>query len=292
MKLLTTVVLLAAVAFIQAASPVPGYAGEQEAKSSHDSERQPDGQKENAAPSSRPDASKSKQPAAPPSANPSTAIQRPGNKEESLKIVEVPPLSIREIVSIRRSWADWGYWAFTMMLVVVGLFQVWILGRQARILERQAKLQEVSVRQWVNMRNWACSLSDRKAPPDFLDVRFDIANCTRLPLTLHEVGVTFIGGEQYRVSCTHLLAPDALYQIAAPFELTSEQKSAYLDSKLVLEIDVSVIYEDILGSRQDQPSGFRCLFSPSGVSLQPRPVRAPRPASQQPKKEKDDKTSD
>src|SRR5439155_22591790 len=44
-----------------------------------------------------------------------------GDKRQDIRVVELPP------VSVRRDVADWGYWAFSGLLVAVGVLQVWLL---------------------------------------------------------------------------------------------------------------------------------------------------------------------
>ena len=42
----------------------------------------------------------------------------------------------------KRDWADWGYWAFSLLLVVVGGFQVILLWRTLTAIKRQADTME------------------------------------------------------------------------------------------------------------------------------------------------------
>jgi hypothetical protein len=45
-------------------------------------------------------------------------------------------------VSVTRDWADWGFWIFSLLLVVVGGLQVWLLLGTMRTIQRQTELLE------------------------------------------------------------------------------------------------------------------------------------------------------
>jgi|SRR5208283_3399691 len=73
---------------------------------------------------------------------------KPENAEQSIRVRELPAVT----VTAKRDWADWGYWVFGGLLVVVGFLQVWLLGstlgaiqRQADQMDRQTKKLEESV---------------------------------------------------------------------------------------------------------------------------------------------------
>jgi hypothetical protein len=58
------------------------------------------------------------------------------DKQQSVAIRELPP------VSVSKAWADWGYWGFGGLLVIVGFLQVWLIKRQADLMGRQAALMK------------------------------------------------------------------------------------------------------------------------------------------------------
>jgi hypothetical protein len=71
------------------------------------------------------------------------------NQPHSLSIDKLPPVTV---VPQKRDLADWGYWAFSALLVVVGGLQVWLLSRtlgaikkQGDLIERQVKSTEDAV---------------------------------------------------------------------------------------------------------------------------------------------------
>jgi hypothetical protein len=67
-------------------------------------------------------------------------------------IVNVGKIPAVTVTPPKRDWADWGYWIFSALLVVVGSFQVGLLWRtlgairtQASLMERQAEANEETV---------------------------------------------------------------------------------------------------------------------------------------------------
>ena len=76
------------------------------------------------------------QPNETPSANKTAEQRGTNNKERSVGISKLPP------VSVTRNWADWGYWAFSGFLLIVGFLQVWLLFGNLRAIERQAGIMQ------------------------------------------------------------------------------------------------------------------------------------------------------
>jgi|GEM_PF-4879594 len=77
------------------------------------------------------------------------------NKPQPIAIREFPP------VSIAKDWADKSYWVFSGLLVLVGGFQVWLLWRtwkamqkQTTQLERQVRASHDGLRAWVGVAAW------------------------------------------------------------------------------------------------------------------------------------------
>jgi hypothetical protein len=69
------------------------------------------------------------------------------NEEHSVAISKFPP------VSVTKDWADWGVWAFSGLLVIVGFLQVWLLlftlhaiRKQADMMERQINKERAHIR--------------------------------------------------------------------------------------------------------------------------------------------------
>ncbi|MGA3052756.1 MAG: hypothetical protein ABSD63_00975 [Candidatus Korobacteraceae bacterium] len=65
-----------------------------------------------------------------------TSGNRAGEPTQSVKVSELPPLSIT------KDWSDRAYWLFTFFLVAVGGLQVFLLWGNLRAIERQANQME------------------------------------------------------------------------------------------------------------------------------------------------------
>jgi len=61
------------------------------------------------------------------------------NADNPVKISELPPVTV---LPAKRNWADWGYWVFSFLLVIVGALQVWLLSLQLGTINRQADIAD------------------------------------------------------------------------------------------------------------------------------------------------------
>lgn len=57
----------------------------------------------------------------------------------TVDVKSLPPVTVNPA---RKDWADWGYWAFGGLLVIVGIFQVALLYRTVTIGQKQRDLLE------------------------------------------------------------------------------------------------------------------------------------------------------
>jgi hypothetical protein len=127
MKLLALTVLLAV---MQAAPPVPrqtannptGAAANVQSKSTAD-QAQP-------APSPASLKADSNGPT-----NADSGEQHHENAEHPVSVTKLPPVTLNPS---KRDAADWGYWAFSLLLVAVGFLQVWLLYHTLVAIRRQA----------------------------------------------------------------------------------------------------------------------------------------------------------
>jgi hypothetical protein len=74
-----------------------------------------------------------------PSHDANRSEQGTDNSQHSISVSKLPPVTV---VTTKRDWADWGYWVFSGLLVVVGGLQVWLLRRTLGAIQRQADLME------------------------------------------------------------------------------------------------------------------------------------------------------
>jgi hypothetical protein len=56
------------------------------------------------------------------------------NTKHSIRVTELPAVTVS---TPRRDWADWGTWGFNFLLALTGGFQVWLLCRTMRFVQRQ-----------------------------------------------------------------------------------------------------------------------------------------------------------
>ncbi len=67
---------------------------------------------------------------------PAASTQPPGPPSQTVRVSELPP------VSMSKDWSDWSYWLFTFFLAVIGGLQVYLLWGNLRAIERQALQME------------------------------------------------------------------------------------------------------------------------------------------------------
>jgi hypothetical protein len=134
-------IVAALLAVTQTPVPVPGQAANNPTASSGNVQKQPEGGKPNAQPTVSAVPQSSTRPAKPDAQKPDSE-----NASNSVTIRELPT------VSVGKDWADWSYWGFGGVLVVVGSLQVWFLfgtlraiQTQSGHMERQTKILEDSV---------------------------------------------------------------------------------------------------------------------------------------------------
>jgi hypothetical protein len=75
--------------------------------------------------------------------------QRQNDTQHSVVVRELPPVTV---TPPKRDWADWGFWCFNLLLVVVGGFQIWLLTLTWKIIRRQTDIQEAGMTQWVDLK--------------------------------------------------------------------------------------------------------------------------------------------
>jgi len=129
----------------------------------------------------------------------STDGQTNNNAEQSVTISKLPTVTVS---SPKRDWADWGYWAFNLLLVIVGGLQVVLLWGTLRIYRRQLA---VPFRAYLGIIEPEKPITDRNASPNKVSAKFPIVNNGRVPARISSVDVEVIvqqrdGKELYRRS--------------------------------------------------------------------------------------------
>lgn len=131
MKILILTVVLSVV---QTSVPVPRQASNNPASASGKVQKK--AKDKDTPPSPTPPPINQDQPCA---AEGNTNQQGCNNAEHPIAITKLPPVAI---IPAKRDWVDWGLWVFNALLVVVGGFQIWLLIRQLKIINRQADIAQ------------------------------------------------------------------------------------------------------------------------------------------------------
>jgi hypothetical protein len=138
MKYLILTVLLAV---MQAPPPVPGKAPDSAAST-----------RQNTIKKARDDQTPTTQPVPAITANETPARKPDGpnqGNDDADHPVSISKLPTVTVSPTKRDWADWGYWGFSLLLAIVGGFQVWLLVRTLKISIRQAEIAEKQMTQMV-----------------------------------------------------------------------------------------------------------------------------------------------
>src|SRR5260370_3553965 len=238
LKYLTILAVLAAALF-----PTPGKAVESSAQGADKSESQ--GNKASTAPS-LPLVNKPIQPGA---SDPYGGIVAAEDKEHSVKLTSLAPVALSD--KPKSFWGhvlDWGPWIFNLGLVIVGGFQIWLLKRTWKTVQRQTVLQEASMTQWVDMlpSGIRVETKSKSDPPDrvTINLHWKIVNNTSYPFTLPRVETTVCRVRDWDVFGTNpdeVIAPKGeaghnFYVFFVPLELTKSQTTDFFDTGIALSI--------------------------------------------------------
>lgn len=157
-------------------------------------------------------------------------------------------------------------------LVVIGVPTILAALRTLNAIKRQGDLQEVALKQWVKMQNWRGLFYIHENGTKYLHIEFDVANPTKLPLTLGGISVT-IDGRPNEIQRRSFIPPDDFAVVAIDFKLTEEQfvkwqGNQWEGQKLMLRIDGLAVYTDALQKvRPQQFGGFLLCSHKSGVEF-------------------------
>lgn len=139
-------------------------------------------------------------------------------------------------------------------------------------MRRNTDLQKAAYRQWLKVENWRADEPPpmgEDAQAVLVDIRFDILNPTKFPLTIRRIitqrqDATPLAPRPHYMS--KRIAPDErhLYKATVCFERKAME--AYLEGRgfLFAMVGVSVGFEDVLGDRQEDTFGRYCWLRKSG----------------------------
>jgi hypothetical protein len=147
-------------------------------------------------------------------------------------------------------------------IIVIGL-QTSAIRKSAQATEKSVKLQEVSLRQWVNLIEWEAQVAFDEN--DVLEITFSVANPTKVPLTLEAILVQVGSEERKNYGIVSVLAPENPFIVSTSIKLSREQRDDYYASQLVLNLKCWVTFIDCLGNGWVQTCGRRLGCLPRGV---------------------------
>jgi hypothetical protein len=189
------------------------------------------------------------------------------DKEQSVKLTAIPPVTIADKQKTWLDYAfDWGPWVFSAMLVIVGIVGVVLARRtlgtmdrqanlmrtQATLMELQAELMRASMTQWVSVANWQAILATLSIPSSpgrkSLLVQFDIANESGFPLTA-KADFRFFGklpnAARFSTVQDVPLFPRKPYKCEVRLNLTEEQSKEFTDTALRISVHGAIIHVGI-----------------------------------------------
>jgi hypothetical protein len=161
-------------------------------------------------------------------------------------------------------------------LVCVGIITFIVIGlqtiqtaRATQAMQRSIALQEISLRQWVEIENWSGgeSVLEGEGPKSLL-IYFDVINRTSNVLGLEIVEIS-INGQQFLRTPKYDLTPNKPFQVVVGVDLTSEESGKFADkTPLQFSAEGVVIYRDVFDKTVRQRFGqqFQCVMG-TGVFM-------------------------
>ena len=117
--------------------------------------------------------------------------------------------------------------------------------RAAKATEDSVTLQEIALKQWVNIGNWSADVDLKTSQ---LAISFHVINPTKIPLTLLAVLVKFRAGtdiKRHDVGIADVLAPDNPFVADIDMPLSEQEIADFIDSKpIFVGIECSVLFID------------------------------------------------
>ncbi|HLM82696.1 MAG TPA: hypothetical protein VK302_18985 [Terriglobales bacterium] len=136
--------------------------------------------------------------------------------------------------------------------------------QSVKAAEKSVKLQEVALKQWVNIGNWDITIDSGQ----LLSVFFNLLNPTNIPLTLKAIYVKCSAGqetEQHNIEVESVLAPGNPYIGNIFIRLTDRQINDLKSVPLFIGIECRVLFADASDKHWEQ-FFKRMLTAPHGIS--------------------------
>jgi hypothetical protein len=125
--------------------------------------------------------------------------------EHTVGISKLPP------VSVTKDWADWGVWAFSGLLVIVGFLQIWLLRGTLRSLQHQTALME----RQINKER--ARIRVELKPFKLVNASEAAAQLIHYTVTFYGSAYAFIGEETFQVELA-----DSANEVITPYRIPSD----------------------------------------------------------------------
>jgi hypothetical protein len=168
-------------------------------------------------------------------------------------------------------------WWLVVIAAATGLaiaYQAREMKRATEAMKESTKLQEIGLRQWVDVENWEIRAAEYVvyqmaargrtilSRPDkvTIDIMFDVVNSSPRPLTVQQViaDVHVAGRKDWQnviSDDTRLLAPEGKRPVILAVTLIGDEIDRYILDDLMISINGRVFFKDGLGKINDQPVG-------------------------------------
>jgi hypothetical protein len=152
------------------------------------------------------------------------------------------------------TWPDGAtVWALFLTLIVIA-WQSTETRDAAKAARDSIRMQELSLRQWVELSNWRNefipSTTDR---PALMRFKVDIVNSTNFPLTIHHGHLIFGGNAKFFLADECFMTPNVPYTIDLCLHLSSEQEQGFLRNGFWFSVRGGMPHIGVLGRLFPQP---------------------------------------
>jgi hypothetical protein len=246
-------VLSVLVVIVQASSPAPRKTTDNPVGTAANIQSKSDNNQANPTPSPAPRKTDSNGPT-----KGDSGEQHPEDAQHTIGISKIPTVTLNPIT---RDWVDWGYWAFSGLLVIVGGLQTVLLRMQWKVFHRQTRFQEIALKQWIEIPEKLEIKPIREHEGKMIaEITFGLLNPTNYPLTLDAVSFDISSGEPTEMSLGTVLAPHKTKLFGTYVVLTKEQEDSRQASALSLFIDGRIKFTTALGDKATQTftGGIAC----------------------------------
>jgi hypothetical protein len=116
------------------------------------------------------------------------------------------------------------------------------------------RLQELALRQWVDLVNWQMDyVPSKTGQPAFLKITVDVVNPTGLPLVIHKGRIVFGGNTTFFLPDEFIMTPRNPYTVDLSLYLTDKQESDFLRIGYWFPVRGEMPHVGTLGKLQPQP---------------------------------------